>query len=125
MALENAQKFIKDIMEDEKMRERFAKLSTEEGLAAAKEMGLDFTEEELKEAGENYELSPEQLEMASGGNIWDAIKGGLKAGSAGAALGTLIGCIGGPVGAAIGFMVGGGVGVATGTFAAGFNSDPD
>ena len=120
MAVENATVFVKKLLEDEELRNRIASVNTEEGLKIAREMGLEFTEEELKEAGESYEMTPEEMEMVSGGD------GGIDVGKmvgyelggmgAGAAAGCLIGCIGGPVGAAIGTCVGGAIGIFTGGF---------
>ena len=112
------------MMDDKKACERFAGMNIEDGLAAAKEMGLDFTVEELKEAGDNWELTPEQLEMVSGGGVLeDSLKGAAKGAGAGALVGTLIGSIGGPPGAAIGCMVGGGVGALFGGVWTCYNSD--
>ena len=119
MAQDNAKKFIDMMLKDEEQRTHFANMTTEEGLKAAKEMGLDFTAEELKEAGETYEMTPEEMEMVSGGEGLDlgkTIKYEVAGMGSGAAAGCLIGCIGGPVGAAIGACVGGIIGTFTGGF---------
>ena len=119
MAVENATVFVKKLLEDEELRNRIASVNTEEGLKIAREMGLDFTEEELKEAGKSYELTPEEMEMVSGGegiDVGKMIKYEMAGMGSGAAAGCLIGCIGGPVGAAIGACVGGIIGTFTGGF---------
>jgi len=119
MAQDNAKKFIDMMLNDEEQRNRFANMTTEEGLKAAKEMGLDFTTEELKEAGESYEMTPEEMEMVSGGegiDVGKMIKYEVAGMGSGAAASCLIGCIGGPVGAAIGTCVGGIIGSLTGGF---------
>ena len=57
-------------MEDNELRERTAKLPPEELLPIAKEMGYDFTEEELTAVmNEPQELTADQLEAASGGGM--------------------------------------------------------
>ena len=123
MAQDNAKKFIDMMLKDEEQRTRFANMTTEEGLAAAKEMGLDFTPEELKEAGEKFELSEEEMAQVAGGGVWGCIKGAFAGLASGAAGGCLIGCIGGPVGAAIGTMIGGAAGCITGGMYGGFSTD--
>ena len=68
MSLENAKKFAQKVMEDNELRERTAKLNPEELLPIAKEMGCDFTEEELTAVmNETQELTADQLEAAAGG----------------------------------------------------------
>ena len=116
MSMNHANEFIKEMLENEELRNRIAGMSTEDGLAAAKEMGLDFTTDELKEAGENYELPEEVLNNVSGGDFLSAVKGMFAGMGAGAATGGLIGCIGGPVGCAIGTCIGGAVGIFGGAF---------
>ena len=54
-------------MEDETLRERTANKSEEEVLAVAKEMGLDYTTEELKEAVNARELDLSEMEPVAGG----------------------------------------------------------
>jgi len=49
------------------LNERVKGMKPEEALACAKELGLDFTEEELKQAAENQPLSLDELEMVAGG----------------------------------------------------------
>ncbi len=55
------------------MSERTANKGEEEVLAIAKEMGLDFTSDELKEAAGSVELNLAELESAAGGTTpsWD------------------------------------------------------
>ena len=68
MSLENAKKFITQVIEVETLRKRTANKSQEETMAIAKELGLDFTLEELKEAIDDEELiSPDDLDSAAGG----------------------------------------------------------
>ncbi len=67
MALENAKTFIQKVNESEELSSRLAGLNPEETLRAAKELGLEFTEEELKEALSVSELSIDDMEQASGG----------------------------------------------------------
>ena len=123
MSMNHANEFIKEMLENEELRNRIAGMSTEDGLAAAKEMGLEFTTDELKEAGENYELPAEDLNDVNGGGVWGCIKGAFAGLASGAGAGGLIGCIGGPVGCAIGTMIGGSIGCITGGMYGGFSSD--
>jgi len=123
MAMNHAKEFINKMLENEELRNKFAAMNTEDGLAAAKDMGLDFTTDELKQAGEDYEMPAEQLDNVNGGGVWGCIKGAFAGLASGAAGGCLIGCIGGPVGAAIGTMVGGSVGCITGGMYGGFSSE--
>ena len=70
MALESAKKFVKMIENDKSFEERIAKMQPEESLAAAKELGLFFTLEELKEAGKAaapLELDADGLGEVAGG----------------------------------------------------------
>ena len=68
MSKESAMQFALAVMEDQELRERTAKLKPEEVLSIAKEMGFDFTEEELTAVmDENKELSADELETAAGG----------------------------------------------------------
>lgn len=69
MALTNAQEFLKRLKEDEALQKRMAGLTREEGLAAAKEMGLDFTLEELKETAANRDLPMWEMEKIAGGYV--------------------------------------------------------
>ena len=67
MAIENAKKFVEKVQADAALAERMKGMTPEEGLALAKELGLEFTEAELKSALNNRELSPEELDEAAGG----------------------------------------------------------
>ena len=70
MALENAKKFVEMIENDKALKERIAKMQPEESLAAAKELGLFFTLEELKEAGKaaaSRNLEADELGEVAGG----------------------------------------------------------
>ena len=68
MSKESALKFAQLVMEDNELRERTAKLEPDKLLPIAKEMGYDFTVEEMTEVmDEDRELTPEDLESASGG----------------------------------------------------------
>lgn len=67
MALENAKRFLSMVQEDEALLDRMANLGRDEVQAAAKEMGLEFTAEELKEAADTFELTPEEMASVAGG----------------------------------------------------------
>ena len=68
MAKESANAFVQAILNDEELREKTANMKPEEAVPLAKEMGYDFTLEELKDVKkEDIELSPEELENAAGG----------------------------------------------------------
>ena len=68
MSKESAIQFAQEVMEDTELRDRTAKLKPEEVLSITKEMGYDFTEEELTAAmNEDQELSADELEAAAGG----------------------------------------------------------
>lgn len=70
MAIENAKQFVEKVQADAALAERVKGMTPQESLALAKEMGLEFTEEELKQATEDVEdreLSPEELEQGVGG----------------------------------------------------------
>ena len=67
MAIENAKKFVEKVKADAALSERMKDMKPEEGLALAKEMGLEFTEAELKSALNNRELSPDELDEGVGG----------------------------------------------------------
>ena len=67
MAIENAKQFVEKITTDAALAERVNGLTLQEDLALAKELGLEFTEAELKSALNNRELSPEELDEAAGG----------------------------------------------------------
>ena len=69
MSKENAKAFVQAILNDEELREKTANIKPEEIVPFAKEMGYDFTLEELKEVKEeDIELSPEELENVAGGD---------------------------------------------------------
>ena len=69
MAKESAVKFVQAVMDNEELREKTANMKPEEAIPFAKEMGYDFTAEELTEVmNEDKELSPDELENAAGGN---------------------------------------------------------
>ena len=68
MAKESAEKFAMAVMEDSDLRVRTARLDPGELLPIAKEMGYDFTAEELAEVmNENQELTLDELEATAGG----------------------------------------------------------
>ena len=69
MAIENAKQFVEKITTDAALAERVNGLTLQEDLALAKELGLEFTEEDLKEALNNRELDPEELDEAAGGRL--------------------------------------------------------
>lgn len=67
MAIENAKKFVEKVQADAALSERVKAMTPQEGMALAKELGLEFTEEELKDALNNRELEPEELDEGVGG----------------------------------------------------------
>ena len=67
MSMENAKEFLKKITEDEALKERLAGKEPEEVLAAAKELGMECTREELEEVAKSMELGPDEMGSASGG----------------------------------------------------------
>ncbi len=70
MSQENAKKVVQMIQEDEALRERVAKMRLEELPALARELGLEATMEELKEAMHNADdlkLNLDDIEEAAGG----------------------------------------------------------
>ena len=72
MSLENAKKFLNEIAKDEALKERLAGKDSTEVLAAAKELGLECSVEEMEEAAKGTaELSPEEMADVSGGGILD------------------------------------------------------
>ena len=79
MALENAKKFLEQVLKDGALRARMAEKDPAEAAAIAKELGLDVTAEELEQAvkamrragGEaTKELSPDEMDKAAGGSFW-------------------------------------------------------
>ena len=70
MSKENATAFVQKVFDDEELRQRTGAMKPEEVIAFAKEMGFDFTLDELKDVKkENIEFSPEELEAVAGGTI--------------------------------------------------------
>ena len=68
MSRESAAAFAQAAMKDNELRERTAKLDPEKLLPIAKEMGYDFTAEELEEVmNEGLELAPDELDSVVGG----------------------------------------------------------
>ena len=68
MSKASAEAFVQKIMEDEALRERTEQTSPEDVLPIAKEMGYDFTVEELTEVmNSSQELEPAELEDVVGG----------------------------------------------------------
>ena len=74
MAMENAQKFLKKIVEDKALQERLAGKGPGEVLAAAKELGLECTQEELEKAAECRELNPDEMADTAAGVNYNDIK---------------------------------------------------
>ena len=69
MAKEAASKFVQAILNDEELRQRTEKMKPEDAVLLGKEMGYDFTLDELKEVKEeDIELSPDELEAVAGGD---------------------------------------------------------
>ena len=70
MSKENAKAFVQAVLNDEELREKTANMKPEDAIPFAKEMGYEFTLEELKEVKkEDIELSPDELENAAGGHV--------------------------------------------------------
>ena len=70
MSKESAAAFAQAAMEDTELRERTAKLAPEELLPIAREMGYDFTAEELEAAmNEDRELTLDELDSIAGGHV--------------------------------------------------------
>ena len=67
MAIENAKRFVEMVAANAALKARIETLDSEAVLAAAKEMGLDFTAEELKAAAMVQEVSPDELDEVAGG----------------------------------------------------------
>lgn len=70
MAIENAKRFVEMVAADAALKARLETLDSEAVLAAAKEMGLDFTAEELKAAAMDETVSLDELEQVSGGKTY-------------------------------------------------------
>ena len=68
MSKEAASKFVQAVIDDAELREKTGAMKPEEIVPFAKEMGYDFTLDELKEVKkEDVELSPDELESVAGG----------------------------------------------------------
>ena len=67
MAIENAKRFVEMVAADAAPKARLETLDSEAVLAAAKEMGLDFTAEELKAAAMVQEVALDELDEVAGG----------------------------------------------------------
>ena len=78
MALENARKFLEQVMKDKALRARTAEKEPAEVVAIARELGLEATAEELEqavkamrqEAEEPKELTLDEMDKAAGGVWW-------------------------------------------------------
>ena len=84
MSMENAKEFLKKIAEDEALKERLAGKEPEEVLAAAKELGMECTREELEEVAKSMELNPDEMGGVSASisnPVSDAISSGFSSGS--------------------------------------------
>ena len=75
MSIENAKEFLKKIAEDEALKERLAGKEPEEVLAAAKELGMECTREELEEVAKSMELGPDEMGDVSAGINLDSLFG--------------------------------------------------
>jgi predicted ribosomally synthesized peptide with nif11-like leader len=76
MSKENAKAFVQAVLNDEELRQRTGAMKPEELIPFAKEMGFDFTLDELKEVKkDDIELSPDELEAVAGGRdkVFDAM----------------------------------------------------
>ncbi len=69
MALENAKKYLQMIRDDQKLRDRLSGKKPEDGIRIARGLGLDFTDEEMKEALKTCELSIDEMKEAAGGRV--------------------------------------------------------
>ena len=79
MSIESARAYVERMREDEEFRQRVEKATeSEEKKKIILEAGLDFTQEELKQAAEEIPLSDDELETVAGGYGWvkDHGKGG-------------------------------------------------
>ena len=80
MSMENAKEFLKKIVDDEALKERLAGKEPEEFLAAAKELGMECTWEELEAIAKSMELSPDEMGNVSAaygpGSVGNAITSG-------------------------------------------------
>ena len=70
MSKESAAKFVQAALEDEALRERTENMKPGDAVPLAREMGYDFTVEELTEVmKDTKELSLEELGSVAGGNV--------------------------------------------------------
>lgn len=70
MSKASAAKFVQAIMEDEALCKRTENTKPEDAVSFAKELGYDFTLEELAEAmNEGRELSPDDLASVTGESV--------------------------------------------------------
>ncbi len=67
MSLENAKKLLERVQKDQALRAHLAGMTPEDRSSAAREMGLNYTEEEMAEALQSVEIPLDELEQASGG----------------------------------------------------------
>ncbi len=69
MSMENAVKFVQKLREDQALYTSLAVMKPEEVLSTAAKMGMQFTEDELKEALNKAEISEKDMEDAAGGRL--------------------------------------------------------
>ena len=78
MSKENATAFVQAVLNDEELREKTANMKPEDAVPLGKEMGYDFTLDELKEVKkEDIELSLDELENVAGGDS-KAVRDGIN-----------------------------------------------
>ena len=75
MSMENAKEFLKKITKDEALKERLTGKEPEEVLAAAKELGMECTREELEEIAKSMELDRDEMGDVSAGINLDSLFG--------------------------------------------------
>ena len=80
MALEQAKEFLAKLIADDSLKDTFSQIKPEDAPARAKEMGFEFTLEELETAEKEYreangsnpeKLNPDHLDNLAGGELWD------------------------------------------------------
>ncbi len=69
MSMENAVKFVQQLRNDQELYTSFSVMKPAEVLKAAAEMGLPLTEDELKTALNQVEVSPEEMDKVAGGGF--------------------------------------------------------
>ncbi len=69
MSMENAVKFVQKLREDQELYTSFSVMKPAEVLKAAAEMGLPVTEDELKAALNQVEVSQEEMDKVAGGGF--------------------------------------------------------